>query len=147
MCAKCFALLSVRKCINYYDHVIIYYCFSIKVIVLAALLVNSASARCMNDTNCGTPEGVAICNDTTGTCQCLSTCYNLTETNGTCILNECSSLNDDNECRDGRKSRTTALLLSIFLINFGAANFYIERYELAAIQLFLGLLLCCIQVG
>jgi len=112
--------------------------------VLSVLLVNSASASCVNDTDCGVPEGVANC--TGGVCQCLKTCYKLTGTNGTCKLIECRSLDDDNNCRDGKKSRTTALLLSIFLINFGAANFYIERYELAAIQLFLGLFLCCIQV-
>ena len=105
--------------------------------------VNFASAICTNDTDCGTPAGVAVCNSSTGLCECQGPCY----VSNTCTLMKCASLGEDNECRDGRKSRTTALLLSIFLINFGAANFYIERYELAAIQLFLGLFLCCVQVG
>lgn len=113
-------------------------------------LASFASARCNNETNCGQPNGVARCNVTTGMCECLRTCFNLTERedgNFTCTINKCASLDDGNQCRDGIKSRTAALLLSIFLINFGAANFYIERYELAAIQLFLGLILCCVQVG
>ena len=102
---------------------------------------NFASAQCVNDTDC---MGVARCNVTNGECDCLLGC--MSEVNGECMLNECASLDDDNNCRDGKYSRTTALLLSIFVISFGAANFYIERYELAAIQLFLGLFLCCVQV-
>lgn len=102
---------------------------------------------CVNDTDCGSPEGVVKCNNTgiMGFCMCLlPQCYTL---NDTCRVLDCYSISDDLECRNGRKSRLTALLLSIFLINFGAANFYIERYELAAIQLVLGLLLCCVQVS
>jgi len=99
---------------------------------------------CQNDTDCGSPVGVVRCNTTSRSCICLRPqCYNF---NGTCMLRECHSISDDLECRDGKKSRLTALLLSIFLINFGAANFYIERYELAAPQLILGLILCCVQV-
>lgn len=115
-----------------------------KVLVLTETLGSFADATCRNDTECS-QEGVARCNITTGECYCSNECYNLH--NQTCARRSCTSLEDDGECRDGVKSRTTALLLSIFLINFGAANFYIERYELAAIQLFLGLVLCCVQVG
>ena len=115
-----------------------------KVLLLTVTLGSLASASCVNDTDCG-PEGVARCNSTSGLCGCLNDCYGLQ--NNSCTRTPCTTLEDDGECRDGLKSRTTALLLSIFLINFGAANFYIERYELAAIQLFLGLVLCCVQVG
>ena len=119
-----------------------------KVLVLTVGVASPASAICMNDTDCNDREGVARCNQSTKMCECLLTCFTLTQrVNGTCMMNDCTSLDDDGNCRNGRNSRTTALLLSIFLINFGAANFYIERYELAAIQLFLGLFLCCIQVG
>ena len=123
-------------------------CISLKVLLLTVLLAGSVTAICYNDTDCGSPEGVVKCNTTSRTCECLVTCYHLMPIgiNGTCVLNDCTSLDDDDRCRDGIKSRLTALLLSIFLINFGAANFYIERYELAAVQLFLGLLLCCVQV-
>ena len=54
---------------------------------------------------------------------------------------------DEERCRKGTKSRTVAILLSVFLINFGAANFYIERYELAIPQIILGLFLCFFQFG
>ena len=123
------------------SQIILLYIF--KVLLLTVTLGSFASASCQNDTDCG-PEGVARCNSTTGMCECLNDCYNLQ--NNSCTRKPCTSLEDDGECLDGLKSRTTALLLSIFLINFGAANFYIERYELAATQLFLGLVLCCVQV-
>ena len=106
-----------------------------------------ASALCTNDTDCSDDMGVARCNVTSGACECLLGCFSLmSEMNDKCTLNECATLDDDNNCRDGKYSKTTAILLSVFLISFGAANFYIERYELAAVQLFLGLLLCCVQV-
>ena len=143
MCSKCFAALSVRNTYSIFLTILLY----ILKVLLTVLLASSASAICMNDTDCSR-EGVARCNQTTRMCECPLTCFSLTqEVNGTCVMDMCASLDDDGNCRNGRNSRTTALLLSIFLINFGAANFYIERYELAAIQLFLGLFLCCIQVG
>ena len=147
MCSKCFAALSVRMHSIFQQVVYMCILYILKVLVLTVALASFASARCMNDTDCNSREGVARCNETR-MCDCLLTCFRLTPgVNGTCVMNNCTSLDDDGRCRNGRNSRTTALLLSIFLINFGAANFYIERYELAAIQLFLGLLLCCIQVG
>lgn len=95
------------------------------------------------------------CNRTSGICSC--DVYNMTEridcffyddSNNFCRVRECwSFLNSSGRCRDERKKRVTALLLSIFLINFGAANFYIERYDLAVPQIILGLLLCFFQFG
>jgi hypothetical protein len=56
-------------------------------------------------------------------------------------------LKDKDMCVNGRFQRLTALLLSIFLINFGAANFYIEQYALAIPQLIIGLIACVFQFG
>ena len=129
----------ILSCIRYLCMLFI---VSLKVLYLTVLSV--CGQGCTNNTDCGSPVGVVRCNTTSGTCICLlPQCYNLSDT---CILRECHSISDDLECRNGKRSRLTALLLSIFLINFGAANFYIERYDLAAPQLILGLLLCCVQV-
>ena len=87
-------------------------------------------------------NGSCSCNETT-----LGDCFELT-INGTCKERRCYQyLADQMICRKGTQSRTTAILLSVFLINFGAANFYIQRYELAIPQIILGLLLCFFQFG
>lgn len=104
---------------------------------------------------CSNFANVGVCNETTGICKCenivLNTtleCFELDVQENFCNLMECYDYFDSSgECRKGQLSRTTALLLSIFLINFGAANFYIERYELAVPQIFFGLLLCIFQFG
>ena len=91
---------------------------------------------------CNSTTGVCLCNETT-----LGECFMLDESNY-CIESHCYSYQEvDGTCRKGHRSRTVAILLSIFLINFGAANFYIERYELAIPQIILGLALCLFQFG
>ena len=97
---------------------------------------------------------IGDCNISTGACSCvdpeLSDCFELNSTINYCVESEslCYSYQaTDGTCRRGRRRRTVALLLSIFLINFGAANFYIERYELAIPQIILGLALCLFQFG
>lgn len=115
----------------------------------------ATSQSCTSDEDCSPymetlPYGAGVCNIITGTCTCNVTlpsgCFEVS--NNTCITTACGTFNNiTNECRVGTKSRTTALLLSIFLINFGAANFYIERYEFAIPQIIIGLLLCVFQFG
>jgi len=104
-----------------------------------------AGNQCSNFTNVGE------CNATSGMCDCNQTltCFVYDNVSNFCQLgSRCYSYNEEmEECRLGRKSRTTALLLSIFLINFGAANFYIEQYQYAVPQIVLGLLLCFFQVA
>ena len=94
------------------------------------------------------------CNPFTGECSCTDTelgdCFELNSTINYCVeaQSDCNSYQaEDGICRRGRRRRTVALLLSIFLINFGAANFYIEQYELAIPQIILGLALCLFQFG
>ena len=98
---------------------------------------------------------VGECNQTTGFCNCdlyngtedIDCFFNDREENF-CRVRECYNFfNSSGRCREGNRKRLTALLLSIFLINFGAANFYIERYDLAVPQIILGLLLCVFQFG
>ena len=59
--------------------------------------------------------------------------------NGRCVIeNECYYYNDRTaECVDNRRSQVTAFVLSMLLSSVGAANFYIERYDLAVSQLVL----------
>jgi len=96
---------------------------------------------------------VGQCNSTTGNCTCespapLDDCFILNDTANVCQLQKCFSYNQaDGTCTRGRRRRVVALCLSIFLINFGAANFYIERYDLAIAQIILGLALCFFQFG
>lgn len=93
------------------------------------------------------------CDNATGECDCSLnvfgeniTCF--TNVSNYCALDRCYRYDEEEgRCLKGARSRTTALCLSIFLINFGAANFYIQRYELAIPQIIIGLLLCVFQVG
>ena len=99
--------------------------------------------------SCSDKPGVGEC--VNGTCYCnqttLGDCFFLTA-NNTCEESMCYSYRaDDGMCVKGTRSRTVAILLSAFLINFGAANFYIERYELAIPQIILGIVLCFFQFG
>ncbi len=96
--------------------------------------------------------GIGECNMTTGVCSCdessLEGCFSLNESNNYCVENTCFSYQEkEGTCRNGTRSKTITILLSVFLINFGAANFYIERYELAISQIILGLALILFQFG
>lgn len=117
------------------------------------------------DPNCGsrqfpctefnTTVPVGECNTTTGNCSCqitsntslsLNDCFFQNYTANICQVRKCYFYQPDGTCTQGNR-RIVALLLSIFLINFGAANFYIERYDLAIVQIILGLALCVFQFG
>ena len=98
---------------------------------------------------------VGKCNETTGVCNCdlyngtePTDCFYNNPAENFCTIRDCYHFfNSSGRCREGSRSRLTALLLSLFLINFGAANFYIERFDLAVPQIILGLLLCVFQFG
>lgn len=101
-----------------------------------------------SDCSCQNITDIGLCNSTTGTCACNSTCFSLNVTTNCCELDRCYRyLDDTGDCQLLSRNRVTAILLSVFLINFGAANFYIGRYELAVPQIILGLFLCFFQVG
>ena len=107
------------------------------------------------DGRCSDYALVGQCNQSNGSCSCDTynatqeiDCFYLNASENVCLLRDCWHFsNSSGECREGSYERITALLLSIFLINFGAANFYIERYDLAVPQIILGLLLCFFQCG
>lgn len=121
-------------------------------LLLPALLsVCLGAGNCTEDSDCSMTAGLGVCNET-GLCECNSSlpldCASFNATTGLCVLEPCYVyVGGEQLCRRGIYSRTTALLLSIFLINFGAANFFIRRYILAAIQIILGLLLIALQFG
>lgn len=135
-------------------------CFSVVLATLTVLLVASSSVRAQESPgvidcdsgnfSCSIYPDVGVCIN--GSCYCnetsLGDCFDLLTMNNTCVLNECYEyFPEEMSCRRGTRSRTTAILLSAFLINFGAANFYIERFELAIPQIILGLALCFFQFG
>lgn len=140
---------------------------------LAAQLGWGQLHQCTNETRCSSEDGVGVCEE--GMCACvlasdpsrnLTRCFHLTNSSEgfeTCVKTQTSSLCEyhawsgpnhdccftyrDSNCIEGRYSRLIAILLSVFLINFGAGNFYIERYDLAIPQLLIGLLACVFQIG
>ena len=104
--------------------------------------------------SCRNITGIGVCDEDSGVCDCdmgfgnSSSCFILSSTSNCCELDPCYKYHlDTEECLPQFKSRTTAILLSVFLINFGAANFYIERYDLAIPQIVLGFFLLFLQVG
>ena len=110
-----------------------------------------ADGNCTEDNDCSMTMGLGVCNET-GLCECNSSlpldCASFNATTSLCVLEPCYVyVGGEQLCRRGTFSRTTALLLSIFLINFGAANFYIQQYIIAAFQILLGLLLIVLQFG
>ena len=116
---------------------------------------NSTDCR-LAEEGCSRFALVGECNETSGLCTDCDLynqsreldCFFLDTELNRCRVRRCwTFFNGSRSCREGSKSRLTALLLSIFLINFGAANFYIERYELAVPQIILGLLLCFFEFG
>lgn len=94
---------------------------------------------------------VGECDKTTGICSCngsdFGDCFSLNRSTNYCEVSSCYNLQEQGGTCKTRRSRTVSILLSIFLINFGAANFYIERYEYAIPQIILGLALCLFQFG
>lgn len=91
---------------------------------------------------CDLITGMCICNQSE-----LGDCFTLNSSSNYCIENQPCYSYENGTCRVGRRSRTVTILLSVFLLNFGAANFYIERYALAIPQIILGLALCLFQFG
>lgn len=104
------------------------------------------------DCSCNNVTGIGQCNTTTEMCECgdvgNATCFRLSETSNCCEIESCYRYDlDTGDCEPTARSRTTAILLSIFFTNFGGANFYIERYDLAIPQIVLGLFLLFFQFG
>ena len=103
--------------------------------------------------NVSVPTDIVNCRN--GVCSCRS-CFIVT--GSTCAIRQCWSF-ESGSCIDGRtRSQTTATLLSVFLFSVGAANFYIGRNDLGAIQLaifvycilaslYYCVLLCCCCYG
>lgn len=128
-------------------------------LILLCLLGVCHGLNCTMDEDCSDYEDnranvtVGVCNETTGMCSCSSAlpsgCFDVNEATNMCTITDCGRfLNEtDQICRVGEFSKVTALLLSIFLINFGAANFYIQQYALAIPQIILGLMVCVFQFG
>ena len=124
-------------------------------VALASLLASCVAESNVNCTETGTcselGEGIGICDEATGNCSCNTSlpegCFKMNASTNLCVLEECAVIleNSTEICRVGNYSRTTALCLSIFLINFGAANFYIRQFAFAIPQIVLGLLLCVVQ--
>lgn len=134
------------------------YCFFVFGVLLCALCgLSGAQLNCTDpdynymDCSCNNVTGIGLCNVTTEMCQCdisNATCFRLSETSNCCEVEPCYRYDlDTGECEPTTRSRTTAIVLSIFLINFGGANFYIERYDLAIPQIVLGLFLLFFQFG
>lgn len=131
---------------------------NISLLWCVALLSLLASCLALSNPNCTFSrtcselgEGIGICNETTGLCSCNTSlpegCFKLDNSTNLCVLEDCAVIleNSTEICRVGNYSRTTALCLSIFLINFGAANFYIRQFAYAIPQIVLGLLICVVQ--
>ena len=124
------------------------------ILCLGVICLPLARAQNCTEEGCSNFSTVGVCEPVSGECTCNRTnsptsplvCFNLVR--NFCELDRCYRYDNETElCREGIRSRKTALLLSIFLINFGAANFYIRRFELAVPQIILGLLLCFFQIG
>lgn len=101
------------------------------------------------DLSCFMNSTVGECDVVSGMCFCnQDNCFVLNSSSNYCVDNPSPCYSYDNgTCRVGRRSKTVAILLSVFLLNFGAANFYIEQYALAIPQIILGLALCLFQFG
>ncbi len=112
---------------------------------LCSLLPRQDQGSCINSTDCyppglpggiSIPESLVVCAE--ASCVCRD-CFELNATSGLCQVDEpCQSYDiASQECDDDRRSQKIAFLLSVFLSCTGAANFYIERLELAIPQLLL----------
>ena len=119
------------------------------VISSATSLDVSASIKCTIDSDCY-PSEVNETNEYIKCEQNLCLCYPCFQhnSNGTCKLSDCFEFSNKT-CYDKRHSQREAFLLSLFLSSLGVANFYINNYELAVIQLSLTVVLfficmsCC----
>ena len=100
------------------------------------------SPMCSNQTDCKPPSlsNVPIPTDLIscqgGSCVCRQ-CFGRNSNNNTCReLAPCQRYNTVTlSCDDERRSQLVAMLLSLFLSEVGAANFYIARNDLAGGQL------------
>lgn len=81
------------------------------------------------------------CNSEDGQCHCYS-CFILNVTSNQCYTLINCTLYDDttNSCMDIRRSQLIAIIFAVVLTIGGAANFYIDRLDLAIPQLALGAL-------
>ena len=105
------------------------------------------SFSCMNQTQCLPPSLAAVTvpsdlvNCDQNVCVCRQ-CFQL-NSSGTCYIpSACYTYSDTKrDCQDDRASQLTAMLLSLFLSEVGAANFYIGRNDLGAGQIVVFLLI------
>lgn len=143
--------MTYQECASAFSSILLVLCASYPVSAQNSYQFANCSTR--PDLSCNILNlTVGECNETSGICYCnqstLDNCFTLNESDNYCVQTWCYSYQPDKgTCRFGRRRRLVALLLSIFLINFGAANFYVERYEFAIPQIILGLALCLFQFG
>ena len=117
----------------------------VKRLPIADILAHSRQIRqamCTNETDCKpsslsldfVPSDLIDCQS--GNCVCRQ-CFELDSNVGRCReLAPCQTYNRNAfTCNDARRSQLVALLLSLFLSEVGAANFYIARNDLAGGQL------------
>ena len=106
---------------------------------LRPLALRQSGPSCVNDSDCyvgSVPATLVECLGT-GVCSCQE-CFSLNTTTNRCYTEypDCYFYNSTiGQCQDNRLSQLTAFLLSLFLSEVGAANFYIRRYDLAGAQL------------
>eukprot|EP00731_Ephydatia_muelleri_P006821 Em0003g1069a len=112
-----------------------------------------ATSACSNSSDCypaglnGTSVPIKYINCSNQKCVC-SGCFYATISYKSCAYQSCWEYAKTTQtCNDLRKDQRTAFLLSLFLSALGAANFYIERYDLGGIQLCCFLLLPVILFG
>ena len=106
--------------------------------MLTLISANYATASCSEVSDC-VPPGTTVpsssnavqCNN--GNCIC-NDCFELNSTSGNCTLNQCYSYKLG-QCTDNAVRWLPVLLMSIMVGGTGAANFYINRLELAIPQL------------
>ena len=115
-------------------------CYHIFVIVF--ILSVESAPLCTNLNDClplylkNTSTSYVQC-ATDGLCHC-SSCFLLNSTINQCYTLPNCTLYHNNTCFDIRRSQLIAIIYAVVLTIGGAANFYIERIDLAIPQLILG---------
>ena len=96
----------------------------------------SSFGLCSNNSDCypadlnGSSIPSAYVNCSNQKCAC-SECFYATNSYRSCAYQRCWMYEGTTQtCIDLRKEQSTAFFLSLFLSTVGAANFYIERYDL-----------------
>ena len=108
-------------------------------IYLNGRVTSLAASTCSNSSDCypaglnGTSAPTKYINCSNQKCVC-SDCFYAINSYKSCAYQRCWEYDKTTQtCNDLRKDQKTAFLLSLFLSALGAANFYIERYDLGNI--------------